>query len=160
MISDILTRLRGHAIYHKAVTALFTGLRRGELLALRWVNVDLDGKIIAVREVLQETKEGARVKDTLKTKAGRRDVSLPDIVLDVLRQVRRDQLEQRLALGLGRLPDDALVFPAREGGPSRSNQPVERMGGCGGGHRLAGRDVPRPAPHSREHVDRRRARRG
>lgn len=118
-ISDVLSKLESHAIYPKAVTALFTGLRRGELLALRWANVDLIGKMITVREVLQETKEGVRVKDTTKTKAGRREVSLPDIVVDVLREVRREQLEQRLAFGMGRLDDDALAFPARDGGPSR-----------------------------------------
>jgi len=118
-INEVLTKLRGHAIYHRAVTALFTGLRRGELLALRWTNVDLDAKEIRVREALEETKAGVRVKDTTKTKAGRRDISLPDVVVDVLREVRREQLEQRMALGLGKLDDDALVFPAIDGGLSR-----------------------------------------
>jgi integrase len=37
----------------------------------------------------------------------------------VLRDVRREQLEERLALGLGKLTEDALVFPSRDGGPSR-----------------------------------------
>jgi integrase len=71
-ISEVLPKLPSHAIYPKAMTALFTGLRRGELLALRWANVDLDAKIIAVRETLQETKEGVKIKATTKTKAGRR----------------------------------------------------------------------------------------
>jgi len=44
---------------------------------------------------------------------------LPDIVVDVLREVRREQLEQRIALGLGKLDDSALVFPARDDGVSR-----------------------------------------
>jgi integrase len=39
-------------------------------------------------------------------------VSLPEIVVDALRDHRRQQLELRVALGLGRMPDDALVFPA------------------------------------------------
>lgn len=95
------------------------GLRRGELLALRWANVDLEQKVIVVREVLQETSRGVAVKDTAKTKAGRRNVTLPGIVISVLRDVRRQQLEERLAMGLGKMPDDALVFPARDGGPTR-----------------------------------------
>ena len=115
----MLTKLRGHAIYHKVLVALFTGLRRGELLALRWINVDLDRKIIAVREALQETSDGVAVKDTTKTKAGRRDVTLPGVVVSALRDVRRQQLEERIALGLGKMPDDAFVFPARHGRPSR-----------------------------------------
>jgi integrase len=119
MLNDVLAKLKSHAMYSKAATALFTGLRRGELLALRWGNVDLEGKLITVREVLQETKEGVSFKDTTKTTAGRRVVTLPAIVVSVLRDVRREQLEERLALGLGKITADELVFPARGGGPSR-----------------------------------------
>src|SRR5262249_44264022 len=52
-----------------------------------------------------------------KTKSGRRDLTLPDIVVDALREHRQRQLELRVALGLGKLPDDALVFSALDGGP-------------------------------------------
>jgi len=121
-IQPMLDKLRGRAIYPKAVTALFTGLRRGELLALRWSRVDLDGKEIDVREALEETKaHGVRFKAT-KTKSGRRVISLPDIVVETLREHRREQLELRMALGLGKLPDDALVFPALDGGPQAPRQ--------------------------------------
>jgi integrase len=116
-IGDVLEKLRGRAIFAKAVIALFTGIRRGELLALRWNNVDLDTKEIRIREALEETKaHGIRFKVT-KTKSGRRDIELPDIVVETLREHRRAQLEQRMAMGVGRLPDDALVFPATDGGP-------------------------------------------
>ena len=79
--------------------------------------IDLDAKIIQIREALEETREhGVRFKRA-KTKNGRRDITLPDIVVDTLREHRRLQLELRMALGLGKLPDDALVFPALDGGP-------------------------------------------
>jgi integrase len=115
-VKGLLLALAGRTIYAPAVVALFTGLRRGELLALRWSNVDLDAKMMRVREALEETKAGIRFK-TPKTRNGVRDVTLPDLVVDVLRERRRQQLEQRLALGLGKLPDDALVFPGAEGRP-------------------------------------------
>ncbi len=83
--------------------ALFTGMRRGEVLALRWLSVDLDGKLIRVREA---TREHIQVKAP-KTKAGKRDLSLPAIVVQALRDHRRQQLELRVALGAGKLPDDA-----------------------------------------------------
>lgn len=121
-IPDMLAKLRGRAIYPKGVTALFTGLRRGELLALRWPNVDLDGKELDVREALEETREhGVRFKAT-KTTSGRRRISMPDIVVETLREHRRQQLEQRMAMGLGKMPDDALVFPALDGGPQAPRQ--------------------------------------
>ena len=71
-----------------AITALFTGMRLGEVLALRWNRVDLDAKVVQVREALEQTKAfGIRFKPP-KSKAGRRDVTLPDILVDALREHR------------------------------------------------------------------------
>jgi len=93
-----------------SIVALFCGLRRGELLALRWKNIDL-------REALEQTKaHGIRVKQP-KTKAGKRDITLPDIVIEALREHRRSQLELRMRLGIGRPTDEDLVFPNPGGGP-------------------------------------------
>lgn len=116
-VTSVVTKLRGRRGHREFVTALFTGMRLGELLALKWGAVDLDRKAISVREALEKTKAaGIRFKDP-KTRAGRREITLPDVVLDVLRAQRRDALELRMALGLGKLPDDALVFPAADGAP-------------------------------------------
>jgi integrase len=113
-VKALLPTLEGRAMHVPVVTALFTGLRRGELLALRWANVDLDAKVIRVREALEETGSAIRVKPP-KTRKGLRDVTLPDLVVDTLRKHRQRQLEQRLALGFGKMPDDALVFPRPDG---------------------------------------------
>src|SRR5262249_28528453 len=114
-IDSVVAKLRGRAIYCKAVTLLFTGLRRSELMALRWCDVDLDAKMLAVRGAVEETRtHGLRVKPT-KTAAGRRDISLPDIVAEALAEHRREQLKWRLRTGLGRLPTNGWVFAARSG---------------------------------------------
>ena len=97
------------------MVALFTGMRLGEVLALRWSRIDLDGKRLLVREALEPTKGGVGFK-TPKTKAGRRDITLPDILVGVLREHRRAQLQLRMQLGLGR-PDDALLFSQLDGSP-------------------------------------------
>jgi integrase len=98
-------------MYPKAITALFTGARRGELLAMRYRYLNLEAKTWEICESLEETrKHGIRVKKP-KTKAGRRTVSLPDIVVDALREHRRAQLEQRLLLGVGKPSPDDFVFP-------------------------------------------------
>jgi integrase len=114
-VKALLPTLEGRAMYVPVAVALFTGLRRGELLALRWANVNLDSKVLRVREALEETASGIRAKEP-KTRKGTRDVTLPDLVVDTLREHRRQQLEWRLAAGLGKLPDDALVFPRPDGG--------------------------------------------
>jgi integrase len=117
-LAELPDRLAGYKIRPRAITAVYTGLRRGELLALRWRHVNLDGKVIQIREALEETKEhGVRFKST-KTKSGRRDVTLPDIVVETLREHRKAELELRVALGLGRLEPGALVFPATPEGES------------------------------------------
>jgi integrase len=115
-IGKILAELPSHEMYVPAILALFTGMRLSEVQALRWSNVDLDAKVIRVREALEETKaHGLQVKAP-KTRAGRRDIGLPDIVVGALRDHRKQQLELRMALGAGKLPADALVLPTFEGG--------------------------------------------
>jgi integrase len=109
-----------------AITALHTGLRRGELLALRWGAVDLERGTLRVVQSLEQLQDGTLRFKVPKTRAGRRDISLPTIVIDTLRDHRRQQLELRLQLGLGKLPDDALVFQNIDGSP-RSPKAVSIM---------------------------------
>jgi integrase len=116
-LPELLSGLRGHRLEARAIISLFTGLRRGELLALRWKHIDLDRKVLQVREALEETKaHGIQIKRP-KSKAGRRDITLPDIVVDTLREHRKAQLEFRLHLGLGRLTDEDLLFSKMDGSP-------------------------------------------
>ena len=97
--------------------ALCTGMRLGEILALRDGRFDPIKKVIEVREALEETK-GMAFKAP-KSKAGRRDLTLPDIVVEVMREHRKQLLETRLMLGLGKLESDHLLFPHPNGGPLR-----------------------------------------
>jgi integrase len=84
-VPSFIDKLRGTRLYVPAMVALFAGLRLGEILALRWNRVDLDGKIIAVREALEWTKaHGIRPKAP-KSRAGRRDITLPDLLRRIAR---------------------------------------------------------------------------
>jgi integrase len=116
----VLAKLEGRSIYPILVTALATGMRRGEFLALRWRDVDLDGAVLRVEQSLEQTKAGLRFKSP-KTKHGRRSISLPPSAVAVLREHWRAQQELRLKLGVGKAPADTLVFPTWDGKPRSPN---------------------------------------
>jgi len=115
-ISDALKNLEGHSIFPIAALAIGTGARRGEIAALRWADIDLDGATVRIERSIEETKEGLRVKAP-KTAAGRRTVSLPAFTVAALREHRRETLELRLKLGAGPLPAEHAVFGCLDGGP-------------------------------------------
>jgi integrase len=94
-------------------------LRVGEICALRWGRVDLDRKILDVREAVEEVHGEPLTTKGPKTAAGLRKVTMPEIVVDAFCDHRRQQLEVRMAMGLGKMPDDALIFPAGDGGLKR-----------------------------------------
>jgi integrase len=113
----LVERIKGNKIEPIVLLALFCGLRRGEILALTWGNIDLDHKVLRIRRSLEETRSGGiRFKEP-KSKAGRRDVTMPDVVVDTLRKHRIAQLELRAKLGLGRLTDDDFLFVGLNGQP-------------------------------------------
>jgi integrase len=109
-IKAVLQKLRGRAMYMIATLGLATGMRRGELLALRWSDVNLDDGKLRVEQSLEQTKAGLRFKSP-KTKHGRRTITIPPSIVAELRLHRKKQQERRLALGAGKAPADALVFP-------------------------------------------------
>jgi integrase len=109
-IRTVLQRLRGRTMYPIAMLALGTGMRRGELLALRWQDVALDAGKLKVERSLEQTKAGLRFKSP-KTKHGRRTIAIDPMTITELRRHWREQQERRLELGTGRGAADALVFP-------------------------------------------------
>ena len=72
------------------------GLRRGEILALRWRNVDLTAGAIRVVESLEQAKAGLRFKSTKSEKG--RGVALPSFATAELRRDKQAQAETRCLL--------------------------------------------------------------
>jgi len=121
-IVDILARIAGHPLHAVAALALGSGLRRGELCGLALGALDLHAAAVRVKRSLEETAEGLRFKPP-KTHHGYRTVSLPASVVTIMRGHLRQQLEQRLALGLGRAGPDDLVFTL----PNVSPYPPDKL---------------------------------
>jgi integrase len=113
------------ALWH---LALSTGLRRGELLALTWDDLDLErGRLAVRRSLIAPTAEP--VLSPPKSQHGFRTLALDAESVEVLRTHRRRQIEERFQLGLGR-DDSALVFAALDGGwlnPRQVSRRFERL---------------------------------
>lgn len=97
------------------VVAITTGMRQGELLALRWSDVDLERTTAAVRRSLQRTPEGP-VFTPPKSARSRRQVLLTPTAIAALRRHRIRQAEDRLAAGSA-WDDQELVFANTVGRP-------------------------------------------
>ena len=103
-------RDRFEALYVLAVT---TGLRQGELLALRWDDVDLEDGVLRVRRTLTRAK-GSYSLGEPKTARSRRSVSLTASVVEALRAHLDRQLEEIDRVGSG-YQDGGLVFATERG---------------------------------------------
>jgi integrase len=108
-------------------TAIGSGCRRGELLALRWCDLDLGASTLRVARSLERVtiRTAKRVRYELrfkepKTKRSRRTVALPPFVADRLRRHRPEQAQRLMAAGFGRPDRDTLVFE-RDGEPWNPN---------------------------------------
>ena len=110
----LLDAVRHLHVYWPVLIALATGMRRGETLALRWKNVDLDRGTVRIVESLEQKRSGLRFKAPKTEKA--RAITLPAFAVDELRRLKREQAESLLMLGV-RQTGDTLVCARRDGDP-------------------------------------------
>jgi integrase len=119
---------KGSAFEDFFVLAALTGARRGELVALKWANVDLDGKVMAIREAHASTRAtrkerlaGASLFVTKAPKSGKaRSVPLDDDAIAAFRRIRARQAEARLRAGAA-YTDRGFVFADAIGEPLDAN---------------------------------------
>jgi integrase len=104
---------RLHALY---VVALTTGMRQGELLGLKWSEVDLEHGLISVTSTLKRPKTGLTLSARTKTRTSRRRITLTAEAVAALREHRARQLKERLQLG-EHWTDYGLVFANPTGDP-------------------------------------------
>jgi integrase len=112
--AELLDAARGSRLYVPIVLGVLCGLRRGEIAALRWRNVDFLNARIAVVQSAEQTGEGVRYKEP---KSGRaRTVDMPALVTEELRTHRLRQAEELLRLGV-RVTDETFVYTREDGEP-------------------------------------------
>jgi len=93
----LLAMAEGTPLYIPAVLAVCTGARRGEILAIRWSDLDLETGVLMVRRSLQQTPEGLSFKEP---KNGRvRRIDLPALAVEALKLHRGEERKQKELLG-------------------------------------------------------------
>jgi len=99
VIKAILSAARETNIYIPVLLALTAGLRRGEVAALRWADIDFEAGTISLKQSLQRI-DGVLTFKATKTKASMGKVAVFPLVMEQLRQHKIAQNKERLNLGV------------------------------------------------------------
>jgi integrase len=111
---DVIGAARGTRMLIPILLGVLCGMRRGEIVALRWRSVDLDAGQLSVVASAEQTDQGVREKETKGGKG--RAVALSHIIISELRRHRTQQAEMLLKIGV-RLNDDFHVVTREDGEP-------------------------------------------
>lgn len=125
---------------------LVTGARRGELLGLKWKNVDFDGSRIYICNNVLYTPDRGIYEDSPKTEKSIRYISLPQETTALLREHLRAQLQQRFAMG-DRWHNRDFVFTQENGEPMHPDSVTDWLNKFSKRH-----DLPHINPHAFRHT--------
>ncbi len=84
----LLEAAKGSRIETLLILAITTGARRGELLGLRWDDIDMEHKVLSIRRTLNHISGYRFVENDPKTKSSRRKIMLPNVAIDALKKHR------------------------------------------------------------------------
>lgn len=110
----LLAEIKMTRMYLPTLLALTAGMRRGEILALKWKNVDLDKGLVRVVESLEQTKQQIRFKAPKNDKT--RVITLPSYTVEELKRFKVQQAEELLKLGIAQ-NSDGLMCGRYDGDP-------------------------------------------
>lgn len=106
--------LRDHTLFHLLI---YTGARKGELLALKWDDIDFETGFIRLTKTLFHN-EGKFIFQTSKTKESKRLISLDTKTLSLLKKWRVEQIQANLA-NVGNNSESKIIFTRDGGSPMR-----------------------------------------
>ena len=109
----LLEAARGDKLEALYVLAVHTGMRQGELLALKWQDIDFESATISVRRTLSRSGGRLLLRDP-KTKKSRRSIDLTDVAVRALREHHARQMAEIERLG-DQYTDPGLVFASEVG---------------------------------------------
>lgn len=120
-----LEAVKGDRLEAFYTVAVALGLRRGEALALRWEDIDLETETLSVRHTLQNLPGGGWSLAEPKSRSSRRTLGLPAFAVRALKNHRKRQLKERMASG-SHWQDTGFVFTTVIGTPVDGNNMYKR----------------------------------
>lgn len=118
-LKTMLKYAQGTKLETPLIIESFTGLRKGELLALRWQDVNFEKSTITVEQNLVRV-DSETIFTTTKTESGERTIAIPAILADYLKNWKVRQARQRLKLGKD-YNDNGLIVCKENGEPFNPN---------------------------------------
>jgi integrase len=124
-VNQLLTAVKDDRAFPAIFLALGTGVRRGELLGLRWVDMDLDAGVLHVRQALIRVgnhdatagdRKGRLIFQEPKTEESRRTTPVPADITEALKHHKARQAQEKLLFGEA-YDDHGLVFCQPNGQP-------------------------------------------
>lgn len=109
--AEFLWKIRDHWAYSLFATAILTGMRRGEIIGLKWSNVDFEGHRLWVSQTVVYDGNRPIIQPMPKTKKGRRSVAIGPGLVQILKDHREEQIRKKI------YRPDGWVWPNRYGGP-------------------------------------------
>jgi len=121
-----LSAAKGHSLEALFVLAVSTGMRRGELLAVKWQDIDFSTCTLHVRRIFTRSKGNRYIEAEPKTEKSRRSIVLPALVVDLLSQQRMKQAQAKMEAGAAWQEHD-LVFSTSMGTPLNPSKVIDRF---------------------------------
>ena len=123
--------IKGHKLEMLFLIALGTGLRLGELLGLKWSDIDFNTGILTVNRTLSRVKNQITgkyeiIEQTPKTKNSNRTIPIPNDILNKLKEHKKNQSKQRLFVGEGYINNN-YVFTDDIGNPIDDKKPGRNL---------------------------------
>ena len=123
---QLLTAAKGHNLEALFVLALTTGMRRGEILALKWQDIDFTHNTLQVRRIFTRRPGNRYIEAEPKTEKSRRSIMLASLVVELLKQHQAHQLETKLRTGTD-WQERGLVFCTSLGTPLNPSKVIDRF---------------------------------
>lgn len=114
-----LLALQTEELKHRlmALLSISTGMRRGELFGLEWKHIDFDAETISIEQTSQYLPEKGIFTKSPKTQGSKRVITAPESVMQLLKQYKAEQNEQRLKLG-NKWNESDRIFTTWDGRPA------------------------------------------